>query len=79
MTVSPAMQHQGVIPTLGSRSGDAVCSLYLPDVRSQDHGELSGSRFVSGRVERFGCWTVGKYSGVRSTWRSGIEVYCGQD
>lgn len=69
----------GVIPTLGSRSGDAVCILYLLDAGSQDRGELSGSGFVSGRVERFGCWTVGKHSRVCSTWRSGIEVYCGQD
>lgn len=46
------MQRQGVIPTLGSRSGDAVCSLYLPDVRSQDHGELSGEVLYQEAWER---------------------------
>lgn len=79
VNVSPAVQCQGVIQILGSRSGDAVCILYLLDAGPQDHGELSGSGFLSRRVERFGCWTVGKLSRVCSMWRSGIEVYCGQD
>ena len=79
VNVSRAVQCQGVIPILGSRSEDAVCILYLLDAGPQDHGELSGSGFLSRRVERFGCGTVGKLSRVCSMSRSGIEVYCGQD
>lgn len=36
-----------------------------------------GVGFVSGRVERFGCWTVGKYSGVRV--RGEVELKCTVD